>query len=216
MPPMLRLHILRVIRVSMDRLSPKIGCGKVLSSIPIFPVSDSFLKAMESYGIKIIYADKPAQKHLTNSKFAGPFMSNAVNGKTPLEANFKFSFTAADMILVYDDQKGSAWFLSEPSNKLALENYYRDAVPNILKSLGLTLTGSTVRLTPYGWQNLHDIINADFVRAHPQVKRVEVMTVLAGLRWRPPDLGLGITLLNFAEPDKIKNDIEALIKKSED
>jgi hypothetical protein len=214
MPPILRLNFLRAIRVSIDYLSPKIGCGKVLASIPIFPASESFLKAMESYGIKIIYADKIAQKYLTNSKFAGPFMSNAATGKTSLEANFKFSFTTADMVLAYDDRKGSAWFLAEPDNKLALENYYRDAVPNILKSLGLTLTGSTVRLTPYGWQNLFDVINADFVRSHPEVKRIEVMTVLAGLRWRPPDLGLGITLLNFAEPDKIKNDIEALIKKS--
>ncbi|MEO0084535.1 MAG: hypothetical protein ABIJ94_02270, partial [candidate division WOR-3 bacterium] len=207
--------LLRVIRVSIDHLSPKIGCGKVLASLPVFPASESFLKAMETYGIKIIYADKAAQKYLTDNKFTGPFMSNAATGRTPLDANFKFSFTTPDIILAFDESKASAWFLAESSNKLALENYYRDAVPNIMKSLGLTLTGSTVRLTPYGWQNLFDLFNADFVRAHPEVKRVEVMSVLAGLRWRPPDLGVGITLLNFTEPAKIRNDIEVLLKKSE-
>jgi hypothetical protein len=120
------------------------------------------------------------------------------------------------MYLAFDDKKESAWFVSELSSKLALENYYRDAVPNILKSLGVTLTGSVIRLTPYGWQNIFDIINNDFVHNHPEVKRVEVMTVLAGLRWRTPDLGLGITLLNFTEPDKIRSDIEGLLKKPEE
>jgi hypothetical protein len=215
MPPTLRLNTARVIKVSLDHLSPKIGCGRVLLSVPIFSASDSFRKAMEGYGLKTIYADKLAQKHLENSKLAGPFMSNVLTGKTPLDANFKFSFNTVDMVLAVDEAKGSAWFLSEPSNKLALDNYYRDAVPNILKSLGITLTGSTIRLTPYGWQNLFDIINADFVYYHPEVKRVEVMTVLAGLRWREPDLGFGITLLNFTEPGKIRNDIEALLKKAD-
>jgi hypothetical protein len=215
MPPMLRINITHVIKVSIDNLSPKIGCGKILASVPIFPASESFHKAMESYGIKIIYADKPAQKHLANSKYSGPFISNAATGKTAIDLNFKFSFTSADMYLAYDDKKESAWFVSELSSKLALENYYRDAVPNILKGLGVTLTGSVVRLTPYGWQNIFDIINSDFVHNHLEVKRVEVMTVLAGLRWRTPDLGLGITLLNFTEPEKIRSDIEGLLKKPE-
>jgi hypothetical protein len=215
MPPILRLNITHVIKISLDHLSPKIGCGEVLLSVPVFAASESFHKAMESYGIKVIYADKLAHKHLENSKFAGPFISNAVSGKTPIDLNFKFSFTSADMYLAFDDKKESAWFVSELSSKLALENYYRDAVPNILKSLGIILTGSVVRLTPYGWQNIFDIVNTDFVHNHPDVKRVEVMTVLAGLRWRTPDLGLGITLLNFAEPDKIRSDIEGLLKKPE-
>lgn len=214
MPPVLRLHNTKVIKISLDHLSPKIGCGKVLAGIHPFPSSDSFKKAMSNYNIDTSYADKQAQKHLENSKLVGPFLSNILTGKTPLDANFKFSFNTVDMVLAVDITNKNAWFISEPSNKLALENYYRDAVPNILKSLGLTLTGSTVRLTPYGWQTLHDIVDADFVHQHPDVKRVEVMTVLAGLRWREPDLGLGITLLNFAEPDKIRNDIEALLKKS--
>lgn len=214
MPPILRLHLLRVIRISIDHLSPKIGCGKMLHSIPVFAAAESFAKAMEGYGIKTIYADKTAQKNLENSKFTGPFMSNAASGRTSLVDNFRFSFTTPDIVLAYDPKKASAWIVAEPSNRMALENYYRDAVPNILKSLGLTLTGSTVRLTPYGWQNLHDVISEDFVNSHPEVKRIEVMAVLAGLRWRAPDLGLGITLLNFAESDKIRNDIEALLKSS--
>jgi hypothetical protein len=215
MPPMLRINITHVIKVSVDNLSPKIGCGKILASVPVFAASESFHKAMESYGIKIIYADKLAHKHLANGKYTGPFISNAATGKTTIDLNFKFSFTSADMYLAFDDKKESAWFVSELSSKLALENYYRDAVPNILKGLGVTLTGSVIRLTPYGWQNIFDLINDDFVHNHPEVKRVEVMTVLAGLRWRTPDLGLGITLLNFTEPDKIRSDIEGLLKKSE-
>ena len=213
MPPILRLNNTRVIKVLIDHLSPKIGCGKVLTSIPVFNSAESFRKAMESYGVKIIYADKAAHKYLENSKMTGPFISNIMTSKTPIDSNFKYSFPNTDIVLAVDDEKGNAWFLAEPSNRLALENYYRDAVPNILKSLGVTLTGSTVRLTPYGWQNMFDIVNADFIHNHPDVKRVEVMTVLAGLRWREPDLGMGITLLNFTEPDKIRNDIEALLKK---
>lgn len=203
-----------MIKVSLDHLSPKIGCGKMLTNVPVFPSSESFKKAMENYGIKNTYADKKALKFLEDNKLVGPFLSNILTSKTPLDANFKFSFTSGEMVLAVDEVKGSSWFIAEPGNKIALENYYKDAVPNILKSLGVTLTGSTVRLTPYGWQTLHDVINADFVHQHPEVKRVEVMTVLAGLRWRDPDLGLGITLLNFSGPDKILVDIEALLKSS--
>ena len=203
-----------MIKVSIDHLSPKIGCGKMLVNVSAFPCSESFKKAMENYGIKNTCADKKALKFLEDNKLVGPFLSNILTSKTPLDANFKFSFTSGEMVLAVDEAKGSAWFIAEPGNKIALENYYKDAVPNILKSLGITLTGSTVRLTPYGWQTLHDVINADFVHQHPEVKRVEVMTVLAGLRWRDPDLGLGITLLNFSDPDKILIDIEALLKSS--
>lgn len=203
-----------MIKVLIDHLSPKIGCGKMLTNVPAFPSSESFKKAMENYGIKNTYADKKALKFLEDNKLVGPFLSNILTSKTPLDANFKFSFTSGEMVLAVDEAKGSAWFIAEPGNKIALENYYKDAVSNILKSLGITLTGSTVRLTPYGWQTLHDVINADFVHQHPEVKRVEVMTVLAGLRWRDPDLGLGITLLNFSDPNKILIDIEALLKSS--
>lgn len=212
MPAELRINTNKTINIDFDYLSQKFGCGKALLEVPRFSGSLAFNKVMESYGINNLYADKRAAKFLHDEKTIGTFCSNAISGKVPLNTNFKFAFVNIDCLLAIDEKRASSWFLSEPENKLAITNYYRDALPNMLSKKGITLTGATVRITPIGWQNLYDIATGDFVNSQKNLKQIEILATLPGARWREPILGLGVTLLNLADPNTIIKDITAAAK----
>ncbi len=199
MPPKLRLETARSLEVSVARLSPRYGCGLMLKKLPGFDGSDAMLNIMENYGYKTLAADKPARKIITNPGLLKPFYENAFSHKVKLPRNFLQSFDKPDLYLAYDPKARTAWFISEPQNRMALVNYFRDAVSLGLKPFGVMLTGATVRLTPVGWQNLHDLLSDEMLEQNPPVKRVEVMSLLAGVRWREPHLGIGVTFLNFSE-----------------
>jgi hypothetical protein len=208
MPARLRLDALRSVEVSVARLSPRYGCGLMLAGIPEIDSPDPLVNAMGNYGLTKLHADKPAKKHLENPGLLKPFFDNAFTHKTPLKTNFRQVFGHLEVYLAFDQQTRTVWFVADPHNRMALVNYFRDAVSLGLKSSGILLIGSTVRLTPVGWQNLYDLLSDKFINDHPGIQRVEVMTVLSGVRWRQNCMGLGVTLLNFRELADIQSMVE--------
>uniref|UniRef100_A0A7C4GGS2 Uncharacterized protein n=1 Tax=candidate division WOR-3 bacterium TaxID=2052148 RepID=A0A7C4GGS2_UNCW3 len=212
MPPRHRLDTLRSIEISQTRLSPRIGCGLMLTTIPRFENSDALNNILSNYGYTSIRADKPAQTIFRNSALLKTFYDNCFNNKTPLRQNFRATYGHLDIVLALDAEAKTAWFIADQQNRIALANYYRDALSLSLKSIGILLLGSTVRLTPVGWQNLYDILTDDFLQAHREIERVEVMALMSGIRWRPPCLGIGLTILNVREPADIKTAVDAALR----
>jgi len=212
MPAKLRLDVYRSIEVAVIRLSPRIGCGLMLTRLPKFAGSDPLIDIMANYGYTTIYADPPAQKILSNSGLLKTFYDNAFTNKTPLRQNFRTTFGHLEIYLAYDPAAKTGWFISDPNNKIALVNYYRDAVSLDLKTGGILLLGSTVRLTPVGWQNLFDLLTDQFLKKHREVTRIEIMGSIGGVRWRAPTLSLGVTMLNLKEPAEIQETVEAALR----
>jgi hypothetical protein len=212
MPPRLRVEVHRSLEVSLLKLSPKYGCGLMLTGLPGLDASDPLLNSMTNYGYTTLYADKPAQKLVENSGLLRQFYDNAFTHKFTLRQNFKAVYGHLEVFLAHDTKTKSAWFVSDPSNRMALLNYYRDAASMGLKPLGVLLLGSTIKLTPVGWQNLFDLLTDKFFNEHPDVQRIEIMSVLAGVRWRSNSLGLGVTLLNFREPAEIQQSVKAALR----
>jgi len=212
MPPRLRLDVERSIPVSLARLTPKYGCGLMLKNLPKFDMSDPMQNIMDKYGYKQVYADPPAQRVLENSDLLRTFYQNAFEHKASLASNFRQVYGERDMVLACDPKERKAWFVSEPQNRIALVNYFRDAVSLGLRAQGRMLVGSTVKLTPVGWQNLHDLLSDDFIDRHKNIQRIEVLATFSGTRWREPCLGVGVTTLNFKEPLDIKRMAEAALR----
>lgn len=212
MPAKLRLESQRSIEISMVKLSPQIGCGLMLAGLPEYDASDPMVNAMTSYGYVKLRADKAAEKLVSNPALLKQFYDNAVTSKTPLRSNFKAVYGALEVYMAIDPAAKTAWFVADQHNRIALVNYARDAVSLGLKTLGILLMGSTVRLSPIGWQNLHDVLSDKFLNIHREVQRVEVMGMLGGVRWRPNCLGLGATLLNFREPADIIAVVERALR----
>jgi hypothetical protein len=204
MPPRLRLERERSIEIDFTRLSPKYGCGKMLADLPVFDGSDPLLNIMATYGYARIQSDKPGAKLVTNPALLKDFYDNALNHKTPVRRNWHTVFKDVEIYLALDAREKTAWFVADPLHRMALVNYYRDAVSLGLKAQGITLSGSTVRLTPVGWQNLHELFSDKFIDSHADVRRVDVMSSLAGIRWRKPVLGIGVMYLNLHEPKEIQ------------
>ncbi|NPV14943.1 hypothetical protein HPY86_08460 [candidate division WOR-3 bacterium] len=208
-PEKLRLDAHRSIEVNINRLSPRIGCGLMLATLPRFESVDALNNIMNNYGYNRIHADKPAQKTLSNSALLKQFYDNAFINKTPLQQNFRSTYGHLEIYLAFDPAAKTAWFISDPQNKIALVNYYRDAVSLGLKADGILLIGSTPKLTPLGWQNLHDLLTPEFFQKYGPIERVEIMSLLSGARLRPPSLGLGVTLLNLKDLKDIRAAVEA-------
>lgn len=205
MPTRLRLEVQRSLEISRVRLSPRIGCGQMLKNLPAFSDSEAMSDAMACYDYKRLFADKAARQALLNLALLRSFYDNAFASKVSLGQNFRQTYGQLDVYLALDPAVKSAWFVAETANRIALVNYFRDAVSLGLRRIGIHLTGSTVRLTPIGWQNLHDILTDDFLRGKPQMKSVEVVATFSGVRWRGQRLGLGVTLLNVNELAAIRN-----------
>jgi hypothetical protein len=209
MPSRLRLEQNHSLEISFAKLSPRIGCGLMLKNLPRANLSDPLVNVMSNYGLTTLAADKAAQKLVDNSGLLKGFYDNAFTHKLPLKQNFRTTYGHLEVYLAHDPQARSAWFIAEPQNRMALANYFRDAASLGLKALGILLVGSTARLTAVGWQNLYDLWTDNFITAHSTVQRVEVMSILSGVRWRSPCLGLGVTLLNIRELQEIRASAEA-------
>jgi hypothetical protein len=212
MPAKLRLEAYRSLEISIATLSPNFGCGKMLRALPRFNASDPLLNAMSNYGYPDLAGDKPAQKLVENSGLLKQFFENAFTNKMPLRQNFKGTYGHLEVFMALDATVRTAWFVADTANRVALENYFRDALSIGLKTLGIMLIGSTVRLTAAGWQNLHDLLSDKFLSNHPGIQRIEIMGTLDGVRWRGNCLGLGVTLLNFRELTEILASVEAALR----
>lgn len=211
MPTRLRLEAHRSLEISFALLSPKFGCGVMLSNLPRLNASDPLHNAMSNYGYDNLFADKAARKTVENSGLLKQFYDNTFTNKTPLRQNFRDVYGHLDVFMANDTAAHTAWFVAEPDNLMALENYFRDAVSLGLKPLGVLLLGSTVRLTPAGWQNLFDLLSDKFFNDHAGIQRVEIMSMMDGIRWRAGTLSLGVTLLNFHELPEIASSAQAAL-----
>ena len=214
MPTKLRLEAHRSLEITSATLSPNLGCGRMLHSLPRFNASDPLHNSMSNYGYENLFADKAAQKIVENSGLLKQFFDNAFTNKTPLRQNFRSVYGHLEVFMAIDATAKTAWFVADPPNRVALENYSRDAVSFGLKPLGILLLGSTVRLTPAGWQNLHDLLSDKFLNDHAGIQRVEIMGMLDGVRWRANTLGLGVTLLNFRDFPEIVSAVNAALRGS--
>jgi len=214
MPTKLRLEAHRSLEISIATLSPAFGCGLMLRSLPRLNASTPLHNALTNYGYEDFFADKAAQKLVENSGLLKQFYENAFTNKTPLRQSFKTVYGHLEVFMAIDATAKTAWFVADPNNRIALENYYRDAVSIGLKPLGILLLGSTVRLTPAGWQNLFDLLSDKFFNANPGVQRIELMGTLDGVRWRPSTLSLGVTLMNFRELPEIESAVKTALRGS--
>jgi hypothetical protein len=211
MPTKLRLEVHRSLEISFGKLSPRYGCGLMLHDLPKFGASDPLLNAMSNYGYPNLFGDKTAQKLVQNLGLLKQFFDNAFTNKLPLRQNFKDVYGHLEVFMILDASARTAWFVADSPNRMALSNYFRDAISLGLKPLGVLLLGSTVRLTAAGWQNLYDLLTDKFFNDHAGIHRVEVMSVMAGVRWRTNTLGLGVMLLNFRELPEIETAVEAAL-----
>jgi len=214
MPTKLKLETYRSLEVSIATLSPLYGCGLMLGSLPRFNASDPLHNSLTNYGYESFFADKAAQKVVENSGLLKQFYDNAFINKTPLRQNFKSVYGHLEVFMAIDATAKTAWFVADANNRVALTNYYRDAVSLGLKPLGIMLLGSTVRLTPAGWQNLFDLLNDKFFNANPGIRRIEIMGILDGVRWRADTLSLGVTLMNFRELPEIESAVRTALRGS--
>lgn len=214
MPTKLRLEAHRSLEISSAVLSPAFGCGLMLNSLPRFNASDPMHNAMANYGFENLSADKAAQKIIENSGLLKQFYDSAFTNKTPLRQNFKSVYGHLEVFMAIDAAARSAWFVADPANRMALVNYYRDAVALGLKPLGIMLLGSTVRLTTAGWQNLHDLLSDKFFGAHPGIQRIEILSVEGGARYRAGTLGVGASLLNLREFPEVAATVGAAFRST--
>jgi hypothetical protein len=183
----------------------------MLHNLPKFGASDPLLNAMSNYGYPNLAGDKAAQTLVQNLGLLKQFYDNAFTNKLPLRQNFRDVYGHLEVFMVLDASARTAWFVADSPNRMALVNYFRDAASLGLKPLGVLLLGSTVRLTAAGWQNLYDLLTDKFFNDHAGIQRVEVMSVMPGVRWRANCLGLGVTLLNFRELPEIETAVEAAL-----
>ena len=206
MAAVLRVFVERVLPINSGFLSPRIGCGLMLTRIPSYQANDVFRDVMKVYGFPNLRADKPAAKILDEDEdLMRQFCINAETGKMPLRLNFRGVYATKEAFLLLDTPRKTAYFVGAPDNRLALTNYYRDAMFKLPELLNLVLAGSINRLTPVGWQNLHDIMNdVNFRNAYPGVERIEVMASIPSVRWRKPVLEIGVNLLNFSNAKAIR------------
>ena len=66
-------------------------------------------------------------------------------------------------------------------------------------------------LIPEVRTNIHDLLRPEFFQRYGPIERVEVMSLLSGARWRPPSLGLGVTLLNLREFKDVRAAVESAL-----
>lgn len=208
----LRIEKNRYLVIDQDILNPRIGCGLVLTKIPRYHnISEMFRKALNVYGIKTLYADKACQLLLEKDSVVKEFSQNALNAM-PLHNNLQKVFSPKQVFLLIDQTKETGWFLAEAENRLPFLNYYKDVVPILMKKFGILLSGSIQRLLPLGWQNLYDVFDEDFIKNHPEIKSIEILSVLTDTRFRYPVLSIGINLLNINPADTVREKVLEVLK----
>lgn len=200
----LRLTTEKILFIAEDLLFPKIGTGLLLATLPKFIPLDSLAQIFVSYEINDAYADKKARKYWEKEEFVGSFCTNLIVNKLSLVDNFRAVFGKEEICLLVDRDKKKGFFIGEKENIVIATNYHRDAMPKLLKNLGITLWGSTIKINPLGWQNLYELITAGFLKEFPQVKRIEIISTAPGIRFKPPVLQLEVALINFSPLEKVK------------
>lgn len=209
-----RLRGERLMKIDCRLLDSQDGCGLMLAGIPRYRPDNVFPDVMRKYNCPNVFADKRAARMLDeNEILMRRFCRQADEFKVNLKQNFRSVYSQCGIFLAVDPAQGNAYFLAEPEHYLALANYFRDVLPGLTKSLGITVKGSTGRLTQVGWRNLFDLCgNADFRNQCPKVKHIEVMVVTVTSEWRAPSLHLGVSLLNLGgAATVIETALEALL-----
>ncbi|MEO0101823.1 MAG: hypothetical protein ABIK84_05420 [candidate division WOR-3 bacterium] len=209
----LRLVTEKFLFISEDLLFPKIGTGLLLATLPKFIPLDSVAQVFVSYGLNELYADKKAKKYWEKEEFVGPFCTNLIVNKMSLVENFRAVFGKEDIYFLVDQDKKKGFFIAEKENIVIATNYHRDAMPKLLKNLGIVLWGSTIKINPLGWQNLYELLTSDFLKNFPEVKRIEIISTAPGIRFKPPALQLEVALINFSSLEKIKEVLTESLKK---
>lgn len=196
--------------ISSEYLNEKIGCEAILKNIPVFHEIVGLCQAFKNYGIDEVRADKLAQKILQKEEIVGPFCSNALVNKIPLKPNFRTSFLNQDIYLIVDEYKKIAYFISEPANKLALVNYYRDAVPNLAKKLNILIRGALMKLNPKGFKNLYELLNSEIIPLLKErnIKNIEIISAGVGISIVNHSLRLETGVINFYDTPKLINEIK--------
>lgn len=199
--------------ISSEYLNEKIGCGAILKNIPVFHEIVGLCQAFKNYGIDEVRADKQAQKILQKEEIVGPFCSNALVNKIPLKPNFRTSFLNQDICLIVDEYKKIAYFISEPANKLALVNYYRDAVPNLAKKLNILIRGALMKLNPKGYKNLYELLNSEIIPLLKErnIKNIEIISAGVGISIVNHSLRLETGVVNFYDTPKLINEIKKFL-----
>ena len=215
MPATLRIQTEKVLKVSTRHLDAEVGCGLMLARIPRYRPNDVFRDVMRGYQFPELYADATAAGILErDERDMRQFCLNAEDKRLPLKPNFRTVYAPRDACLALDVNQKSAYFLAVPAHRLALVNYYRDVLPQIARELGLTIGGSPLRLTPLGWQNLHDTVtNPEFSLDCPGVARINVTADIPAARWTPPVLEIAVFPLNFSDPVAIRAAIVKEVKR---
>ncbi|MCS7249768.1 MAG: hypothetical protein N2323_04020 [candidate division WOR-3 bacterium] len=200
----------RFLVISSEYLSEKVGCGAILKNIPVFREIIGLWQAFKNYGIEEVRADKQSQKILQKEEIVGPFCSNALVNKIPLKPNFKTSFLNQDIYLIVDEYKKIAYFISEPANKLAIVNYYRDAVPNLAKKLNIFIRGALSKLNPKGYKNLYELLNSEIIPLlkEKNIKNIEIISAGVGISIVNHSLRLETGLVNFSDTPKLIAEIK--------
>ncbi len=209
----LRLVTEKFLFISEDLLFPKIGTGLLLATLPKFIPLDSVAQVFVSYGLNELYADKKAKRYWEKEEFVGPFCTNLIVNKMSLVENFRAVFGKEDIYFLVDQDKKKGFFIAEKENIVIATNYHRDAMPKLLKNLGIVLWGSTIKINPLGWQNLYELLTSDFLKNFPEVKRIEIISTAPGIRFKPPALQLEVALINFSSLEKIKEVLTESLKK---
>ncbi|MCX7784645.1 MAG: hypothetical protein N2201_00200 [candidate division WOR-3 bacterium] len=198
--------------IDKNLLNPKIGCGLVLSHIRRYHnISEMLQKALNVYHIRTLFADKPAQALLEDDAIVKEFCKNALS-MMPLHSNLQNSFSIQQVFLLIDPSEDTGWLLGAAENRLQFLNYYKDVVPVLMKKFGILLSGSTPRLLPLGWQNLYDVFDEEFIKSHPEIKSIEILSVLTDTRFRYPVLSIGINLLNIKTADAVREKVLEVLK----
>jgi len=203
----------RFLIISSEYLNEKIGCGAILKNIPIFNEIIGLLQAFKNYGIDEVRADKQAQKILQKEEVAAPFCSNALINKIPLKPNFKMSFLKEDIFLIVDEYKKVAYFISEPTNKLAIVNYYRDAIPNIAKKLGIVVRGALTKLNPTGYKNLYELLNSEIIPIlkEKNIKNIEIVSFGSQINLINHSLRIEVGFINFVDNKKLLAEVKKIL-----
>ncbi|MEO0096530.1 MAG: hypothetical protein ABIK78_00315 [candidate division WOR-3 bacterium] len=198
--------------ISSEYLNEKVGCGAILKNIPIFHEIIGLYQAFKNYGIDEVRADKQAQKVLQKEEIVGPFCSNALVNKIPLKPNFKTSFLNQDIYLIVDEYKKIVYFVSEPGNKFAIVNYYRDAIPNLARKLNILIRGALTKLNPKGYKNLYELLNSEIVAflKEKNIKNIEIISAGVGVSVVNHSLRIETGLINFSDVKKLIEEIKKI------
>ncbi|MDW8114638.1 MAG: hypothetical protein RMJ34_06865 [candidate division WOR-3 bacterium] len=201
--------------ISSEYLNEKVGCGAILKNILVYNEIVGLLEAFKYYGINEVRADKQAQKILQKEEIVGPFCSNALINKIPLKPNFKTSFLNQDIYLIVDEYKKIVYFISEPINKLAIVNYYRDAIPNLAKKLNIAVRGAFAKLNFTGYKNIYELLNSEIIPLlkEKNIVSIEIISAGVGISIVNHSLRLETGLINLSEAKKLIEKIKKILSE---